>query len=620
MATCTVCNKAFGGMLGNLYDLQKLSPNTELKVGGVGTHVKDLKGFLARFGYLDKSLRERENVFGAGTQAALKRYQAFHGLEQSGVLDTATSKSMSQARCAFPDRMNPLAFSALGAWNRRNLRYAFGAMSADVTADTARNAVRRAFASWSNAGSGLSFAEVAATDAHDIFIDWRSANDPDLSMVGSVLAHADYPPGFSVVVANPPLPLHFDDSEHTWVDGAVSDAFDIETVALHEIGHLLGLAHSNVSGSVMFPSVGSNMTNRVLQQDDLDGIHRLYSETGWRRFELSGDGSASAHGGIASVSRIPNSMEMWWIGGDGAVRDAFWYEGANWQRFDLAAPGSASTSAGIAAVSRIPNSMEVWWIGANGSVQDAYWYDGAPWQRFELAPAGSASVTGGITAVSRAPGTMEIWWIAANGSVQAAYWYDGHPWQRYELAGPGSASTSGGITAVSRIAGSMEVWWIGSNGSVQAGYWYEGSHWQRYELAPPGSASVTGGITAVSRIPNSMEVWWIGANGSVQDGYWYEGGHWQRFELAPAGSASLGAGIASVSRIPQSMEIWWIGANGSIQDAYWYEGANWQRFELAGAGSASPNGGVSAVSRIEDSMEIWWTGSNGSVQDNFWYA
>lgn len=47
---------------------------------------------------------------------------------------------------------------------------------------------------------------------------------------------------------------------------------------------------------------------------------------------------------------------------------------AAWRRFDLVSAGNASTNARITAVSRIPNSMEVWWVGANGSIQDAYWY------------------------------------------------------------------------------------------------------------------------------------------------------------------------------------------------------------------------------------------------------
>jgi hypothetical protein len=340
----------------------------------------------------------------------------------------------------------------------------------------------------------------------------------------------------------------------------------------------------------------------------------------WHRFELASSGRASGGGNPIAVSRIPDSMEVWWIGADGSIQDAYWYDNAGWQGFELAPPGSASPNGGITAVSRIPNSMEVWWVGANGSVQGAFWYEGSQWQRYELAPAGSASTTGGITAVSRIPNSMEIWWVGADGSIQDAFWYEGGQWQRFELAPAGSTSPNGAITAVSRIPNSMEVWWIGGNGSVQDAFWYEGGEWQRFELAPAGSASDNGGITTVSRIPNSMEVFWIGANGSVQDAFWYEGGQWQRFELAPAGSASGNGDIMAVSRIPNSMEVWWVGANGSVQDAFWYEGGQWQRFELAPPGSASTSGGITAVSRIPSSMEVWWVGANGSVQDGYWYG
>ena len=100
---------------------------------------------------------------------------------------------------------------------------------------------------------------------------------------------------------------------------------------------------------------------------------------------------------------------------------------SSWQRFTPAPAGSASATGGITAVSRIPNSMEVWWIGQDGSVQDSFWYDGSQWQRFTLAPAGSASATGGITAVSRIPNSMEVWWIGQDSSVQDGFWYDDLP-------------------------------------------------------------------------------------------------------------------------------------------------------------------------------------------------
>ena len=63
-----------------------------------------------------------------------------------------------------------------------------------------------------------------------------------------------------------------------------------------------------------------------------------------------------------------------------------------------AGPGSASTSGGIAAVSRIQNSMEVWWVGPNGSVQDAYYYDASG-----VALANPAAATGYSPAPAGAP-------------------------------------------------------------------------------------------------------------------------------------------------------------------------------------------------------------------------
>jgi hypothetical protein len=222
-------------------------------------------------------------------------------------------------------------------------------------------------------------------------------------------------------------------------------------------------------------------------------------------------------------------------------------------------------------VSRIPGSIELWWVGALGSIEGAFWYQGSTWQRYQIAPVGSATAAGGMAAVSRVPTSMELWWVGALGSIEGAFWYEGSTWQRYQIAPAGSATLTGGIAAVSRIPTSMELWWVGALGSIEGAYWYDESPWQRYQLAPAGSATATSAIAAVSRVPTSMELWWVGADGSVQDGFWYDGGTWQQFTLAPAGSASLTGGIAGVSRIPSSMEVWWIGADESVQDANWYE-------------------------------------------------
>ena len=64
-------------------------------------------------------------------------------------------------------------------------------------------------------------------------------------------------------------------------------AFDLESTVTHEVGHLLGLRHSNVFGSIMFPTTarnGSTGIPGVLARDiaevDLASLRELYSLAG----------------------------------------------------------------------------------------------------------------------------------------------------------------------------------------------------------------------------------------------------------------------------------------------------------------------------------------------------
>lgn len=59
--------------------------------------------------------------------------------------------------------------------------------------------------------------------------------------------------------------------------GAVSGAINLQSVALHEIGHLHGLGHSTVKESIMFPTIYAGVIKRVLSKDDIVGIRDLYS-------------------------------------------------------------------------------------------------------------------------------------------------------------------------------------------------------------------------------------------------------------------------------------------------------------------------------------------------------
>jgi hypothetical protein len=63
-------------------------------------------------------------------------------------------------------------------------------------------------------------------------------------------------------------------------NGSPSDAADVETVAVHEFGHVLGLDHEDALPSVMRSSADASIPYRELTADDEDGIRFLYPSAG----------------------------------------------------------------------------------------------------------------------------------------------------------------------------------------------------------------------------------------------------------------------------------------------------------------------------------------------------
>jgi len=274
-----------------------------LKKNSTGESVIELQKFLQKFGYLPEAFNEvnasaqikSEATFDDDTEAALIKYQKFHGLPQSGELDETTVKQMSLPRCGFPDLHQGLAnFKAQGnRWDKNNLTYRFVNFTPELTQEEIRSAIASAFGLWS-AVTPLTFTEVK--DDADILISFVTGDHGDGSPfdgVGTVLAHAFYPPPNGGDIAGD---AHFDDSE-TWSVNLPPSGIDLISVAAHEFGHSLGLDHSDVSGSLMFPTY--NGEHRFLHEDDIKGIQSVYGSSirsipGWFGAEDQGGGIAVA--------------------------------------------------------------------------------------------------------------------------------------------------------------------------------------------------------------------------------------------------------------------------------------------------------------------------------------
>lgn len=141
-----------------------------------------------------------------------------------------------------------------------------------LTVTEIRTVFKRSFNRWSSV-IPVRFKETSKYESADIRIGFYHRNHGDgepFDGVLGVLAHAFCPENGR---------FHLDAAE-TWAvdfdrDGS-KVAVDLESVVTHEIGHVLGLAHSSVKGAVMYPSLKPRSKKVELKIDDVEGVQALY--------------------------------------------------------------------------------------------------------------------------------------------------------------------------------------------------------------------------------------------------------------------------------------------------------------------------------------------------------
>lgn len=228
--------------------------------------IANVKEFLARFGYIPR-------IFGPPgeldekTRRAINQYQKFYSLPTTDYLSEEFLAHIARPRCARSDFLllkgeeddgsPPLCFApSQRKWLRCEVRYKLNDPPTGFSRDSVLEVFEIAFNLWVTAANlGFSFVEAEEGEPYEIFIDWvdpQSAVNVNFSVLGC-FGYGEPPPENGGLKSGAFSRILFP-SDQEWSIMGEPKKFHILTVALHEIGHILGLEHCG-GNAVMNPNI-----------------------------------------------------------------------------------------------------------------------------------------------------------------------------------------------------------------------------------------------------------------------------------------------------------------------------------------------------------------------------
>ncbi|XP_038056456.1 matrilysin-like [Patiria miniata] len=213
-------------------------------------------------------------------KSGIGKYQVFHGLPKTEMIDEETLDKMDLPRCGCRDpeftgeaeRDEFRYWLEGGMWNKTELTVRISRIPNLMSKKSVRRVLKQACRVWSSR-SPLTFTEVRSGGA-DINVKFMGTMDHgDRRAFWRPLGEV----GHAFSPSDPALPgdIHLDASE-SYSFEEETDGINLFQLLVHELGHTLGLGHSPHPQSVMYPIARAYDPAFELSRNDMAGLHALY--------------------------------------------------------------------------------------------------------------------------------------------------------------------------------------------------------------------------------------------------------------------------------------------------------------------------------------------------------
>ena len=252
----------------------------ELAPGAHGPEVGAVYGYLRSYGYFPNPALEASfpywlplvaeapaepSYYGAELADAVLAYQRQYGLEQTGLVDSATLTAMHTPRCGHPDNelaalddSEKWALRGEPAYAPFNVRWGITLPNPHASAQVTGLGIQAGFITWEPV-TNKTFSNNTNTREITVRFCPRTGTRPtDCPVFPTSTTRALG--GFGEIT--------FNTTDVTW-----DTVQKINLTATHEIGHALGISHSTASNAVMFP----NPSTTTLAADDRHAIQVRYN-------------------------------------------------------------------------------------------------------------------------------------------------------------------------------------------------------------------------------------------------------------------------------------------------------------------------------------------------------